>query len=96
MRIYRLEVDIDKALKTIKEWLPQRRWLIKNKIVFETYPEEIEFKNLCNEFRLLQKAQFGRMSKSMMKVAKAEAAKEIERRMFQNAMIRARKDFLAK
>lgn len=58
------ELSVYEAISRVKAWLPERRWLIKNKVVFEDYPEEIEFKKLCRQYRLLERAQFVRMTRS--------------------------------
>lgn len=45
---------------------------------------------------LVEKAEFGRMSKSIQKVAERLAAKDVEKIRSKNSQIRARKDFLEK
>ena len=56
-------------MKIIKAWLPERRWLKANNIEFENFPEEERFQHLCKYFKLIEKAEFVRMSKSMQIVA---------------------------
>lgn len=38
------ELSVYEALKIIKKWLPERRWLKANGVNFENFPEEKRFK----------------------------------------------------
>ena len=43
MKFFKFEIELSETLKKVKEWIPIRRWLKKNDVDFENYPEEIEF-----------------------------------------------------
>ena len=72
----------------MKQWLPHRRWLIKNGVDLSIFPEEIEFKQLVARWKLIEKAEIVRMSETVTKVVHTMARKEIGEIMHKNSHIR--------
>ena len=69
VKTYEFELSLHEVLKKVKDWVPHRKWLVKNKVKFDDYPEEIEFQKLIVEYKLREKAEYGRISKSIARVA---------------------------
>ena len=59
-------------------------------------PEEKQYQELVLRYKFIQKAEFGRMSKNMISVARKQTQIEIEQIRSKNAMIRERRQFLTK
>ena len=77
MKTFEFEISLHEGLNHIKEWIPQRKWCVKNNVKFNDYPEEIELQKLIVEFKLREKAEYGRVSQSIARVAEKQAALEI-------------------
>ena len=90
------EMKVQDAIQYCKNWISHRQWLKSNKINFENFQEEIEFQQLCEQFKFHEKADRVLITQSIQKVAKKLAAKQIEKIRLKNAMIRDRKNFLDK
>lgn len=88
MKVFEFELSIYEVLSKVKSWLPHRKWLVKNKVKFDDYPEEIEFQKLLSEYKLIEKAQYGRMSKVIASVAERQASIEIEKKKVLNQTIK--------
>lgn len=90
MKQFEFEISIHEVLEKVKAWTPHRRWLLANKVKISEFPEEIEYKALVAEYKLLEKAEYGRMTKSIVAVAERRAAKEMDEIRSKNALIRHR------
>ena len=68
--------------------------MVANKIKFDDFPEEIEFQKLVNEYKLLDKAEYGRMSKGIANVAQKKTSENIIAIRARNSKIRDKQKFL--
>ena len=40
---FKSENDLKEAIQYSKGWIPERRWLVANKVDFNQFPEEVKF-----------------------------------------------------
>ena len=88
IKIFEFEITLYEILAKIRDWVPQRKWLLKKKVDIKDYPEEIEYQSLLEKYKLKEKAEYVRMSKNMISVARKQTALEIQRIQAKNAMIK--------
>ena len=88
------ELSTTDAIKYCKGWIVYRKWLQANNIKFDEFPEEIEYKKLCSDYKLIDRVTLVQISKSMRVVARRLAEKQVNKIKAENSKIMARRKFL--
>jgi uncharacterized membrane protein YfhO len=73
---FKHESQIQLAIKYCKAWNVERVWLMKNRVNFKEFPEEVKFKELTTKYKLIKRANMAKLSRAVQGIAEKNASQK--------------------